>query len=154
MRTVYAISACGFLLTTAVAYAQTSATQLTSNATTGFMMAVLGVQLLVVLVVAAKVKGIIRGEVDARLREDDTAFGKHRVDPLAHEPMRRQIVQELKGEFDKLNITMSTMEKHHRDEMRNLTELVKPIVEQNRFAMQVMASQMRRGPGREENDEG
>lgn len=110
------------------------------------VMVILGVQVVVVLIVAARLQRWIKEQVDTRLREDDSAFGRHRLDPLAHEPMRRQLAVELRDEFAGIRSEIVAANKNHRDEMRNLTEVFKPIVEQNTFAMKSMASQMRRRP--------
>lgn len=137
-------------LTATAAYAQNPASGISSNGFVFGAIAILGLQLAAVLVIAAKVRGMVRTEVrehvDARLLDDDSAFGKHRKDALAHEPMRRQLVQEIKEGFDKVTVQMATMEKHHRDEMRNLTDILKPVIEQNTFLTRVMAAQMRRQP--------
>lgn len=119
---------------------------------------ILGVQVVVLLSMAARLQKWIDARVDARMTDDTSAFGKHRLDPFAHEPMRRQIMKELHDEFEKLRTTVAVMDKHHRDEFSalssRLTEIVKPIVEQNSEAMRIMASQMRRQPATDDEPRG
>jgi hypothetical protein len=149
MRKAYFISLILFTFASAYAYA---APPDTSNESfiAGALMAI-GAQLLLVLVLAARFQKYVDGRVDARMKDDDSVFGHHRADDFAHEKMRRRMSTEfsedLKAIRQEISSTAQASDFRHASEMKNLTDLVRPIVEQNTFAMKVMASQMRRGPG-------
>ena len=141
------------LLTAVAVYAQAPASANSEGFVTG-VITVLGVLLAAVIVLAAKLRSIVRQQVredvDARLLDDESAFGKHRVDQYAHEPMRRQIMTELRAELDKLSASVKAFDEHHQKDMQAMTkrldDVVKPLIEQSRVAMSIMQTQMRRQP--------
>lgn len=107
---------------------------------------ILGIQVLVVLMLASRLNKYVAERVDQRMLDDNSAFSKHRLDAYAHEPLRRQLMSDLKQDFEKLRGELAVMEKHHHDDIKNLTEVMKPLIENNRVAMEIMATQMRRKP--------
>src|SRR5688572_12664507 len=132
MMKLQAVVAVCLLCTAVASYAQSQSPRTVGEE--GFLLgaiAVLGVLLAALIVIASKLRGIvseqIRDEVDARLLSDDSALGKHRNDQYAHEPMRRQLMQEINEGFKKMTGQMAIAENNHREEMRNLTVLMKPI---------------------------
>lgn len=115
------------------------------------VLSVFGAQLLITIAVA---KWAARWQRDsalevmrAEMASDVSAFGKHRLDPLAHEPLRRQFMIDLHQEFSDLRSVMKQQNDNHRDEMRNLSAIFQPIVEQNGRAIEIMSEQMRRHVG-------
>ena len=120
--------------------------KITSQSMVMAFLIVLGAQVLIVVGVASKVQRIVFTMVDARLKDDDSPLGIHRLDAYAHEPMRRVMVKEIVDGLAGIREEMRTLNRDHREEMSAITELVKPVIQNNRFAMEYMAAQTRRQP--------
>lgn len=58
------------------------------------VMAMLGTQVLLVIAMTSRTQRWIREQVDERMKDDESVFGKHRSDPLAHEAMRAKLQEE------------------------------------------------------------
>ena len=112
------------------------------------VLTVFGAQLLITFAVARKAAAWSKENalevVRAELASDGSVFGKHRLDPLAHEPLRRQFMTDLHAEFANITAAIRQQNDDHRAEMRNLSMIFQPIVEQNGRAMEIMSEQMRR----------
>lgn len=135
------------IVTAAYLYAQGT---ISSAATSeGFILGavvVIGVGVVVILTLAGKLEERIDKRVDVRLKDDDSVFGQHRKDSFAHEAMRREIMNELRDDFDKIRNEIATQGKRHSEEMDRLTDIVRPVLEQNGKMIDYMATQMRRSP--------
>ncbi len=123
---------------------------LASNPTVVGYLTFIGVQVLVTLGALRFATAWIDRRVDERINawsySDASAFGKHRLDENAHEPMRIRMGEALSVEFEKLREEMRVQNRNHRDEVQNLTDIVKPIIALHAKMFDTMAAQMRRQP--------
>lgn len=108
-------------------------------------------QLLILIAVARWALSWHRSSTLEVIREemanDGSAFGKHRLDPYAHEPLRRQLMLDIGEKFDKLADAMREQTAGHRAEMANLATIVAPVIKQNGEMMKFVQAQARRGSG-------
>lgn len=113
---------------------------------------VVGIGVVTILTLTGKIEDRIDKRVDIRMKDDDSVFGQHRKDAFAHESMRREIMNEFRDDFERIRTEIAKQGTRHGEEMDRLTEIVKPVLEQNGRMIEYIAAQMRREPKHHDQD--